>query len=338
MLPPGKIHNYRHTNLLEGAGFIMYYIGIDLGGTNIKAGLVASDGRILSKGNLKTRADRPYQEICADMAALAKEVADRAGVKMSDVAGIGVGSPGMIDSANGVVTYANNLNWRKVPVAAEIHRHTSVNVKVSNDANVAALGEALFGGGKGYDDSILITLGTGVGSGIIIGKKIVEGNKSAGGEAGHMVIRTGGIKCTCGRRGCFEAYASATALVRMTKEAMLKNKDSEMWQVSSGNIEFAGGQTAFLAEERGDKAATAVLKKYINYLGEGIINLINTLRPQAVILGGGVCAAGERLLEPLRKQIKKYSYGGKYGPETQLNTATLGNDAGLVGAAALWMD
>ena len=315
----------------------MYYIGIDLGGTNIKAGLVDADGKILIKESVKTNPQRPYREICADMADLAKKVAEDAGVKLHNIEGIGVGSPGIVDSATGKVVYANNIKWVNVPLAEEIHKHIGLPVKASNDANVAALGEALFGGGKGYKDSVLLTLGTGVGSGIVINKKIVEGYKSAGGEAGHMVVRAGGPRCTCGRRGCFEAYASATGLARMTKEEMNKDKQSAMWEICGGNTENVTGKTAFTAMKQGDTAGAKVVSKYIKFLGEGIVNIINTLRPEVVILGGGVCAEGDYLLTPLNKFIRKYSYGGKYGPPTKLLTATLGNDAGLVGAAALWM-
>ena len=315
----------------------MYYIGIDLGGTNIKAGVVDGGGKILYKDSVKTQAERPYQEVCRDMAALAKDVAAKAGIDFADVAGIGVGSPGTVDSEKGVVVCAYNLKWAQVPLAEELQKRTGLSVKAGNDANVAALGEALFGGGKEYSDSILLTLGTGVGGGIIIGKKIVEGFKSAGGEAGHMVIRAGGQPCTCGRRGCLEAYASATALVRMTKDAMLKDTESLMWALCGGDIVNAGGATAFKAMKDGDKTAAAVVRKYIKFLGEGIVNFINVLRPEAVILGGGVCAEGEYLLAPLRKFIKRYSFGSKFNPQTKLVTAELGNDAGIVGAAALWL-
>ena len=315
----------------------MFYIGIDLGGSNIKAGAVDADGKILAKGSVKTQAERPYEEICADMAALAKDVAAKAGIPLEDVKGIGVGAPGIIDSENGVVVYSCNFRQSDIPLAGEIQKHTGLPVRVGNDANAAALGEALFGGGKSYDDSVLLTLGTGVGGGVIIGKKIVEGFKSAGGEVGHMVIRAGGQPCNCGRRGCFEAYASATALVRMTKEAMLKDTGSLMWALCGGDIVNAGGQTAFTAMKQGDRTGKSVVRKYIKYLGEGIVNLINILRPEAVILGGGVCAEGEYLLAPLRKFIKKHSYGSKYIPQTKLSAAELGNDAGIVGAASLWI-
>jgi len=315
----------------------MYYIGIDLGGTSVKAGVIDGNGNILAKDSVKTRAAKPYVEICADMAALAKKVADEAGVKLCDIAGIGVGAPGIIDSARGVVTYSCNFNWAKVPIAAEIQKHTGLPVKAANDANAAALGEALFGGGKGYGDSVLLTLGTGVGSGIIIGGKIAEGFMSAGGEGGHIVIRSGGAPCACGRRGCFETYASATGLIRLTKEAMQKTADSVMWKLCRGDINNAGGKTAFTAMKQGDKPGAAVVRKYIKYLGEGIVNIINLLRPEAIILGGGICAEGEYLLAPLRKFVKKYTYGGKYIPQTKLVTARLENDAGIVGAAALFM-
>ena len=211
-------------------------------------------------------------------------------------------------------------------------------VRVVNDANAAAYGEAVYGAGKAYKDSIFLTLGTGIGSGIILGGKLYEGSMGAGAEAGHMVIQVGGVPCGCGRKGCFEQYASALALIRDTKKAMFEDKESAMWELTGRDPEKVDGKTAFAAAKAGDAAAQTVVKNYIMYLGEGILNLVNIFRPEAIILGGGVCNEGEYLLAPLRKYIAERLYVGSDRVPLALNRAALGNDAGIYGALAFAMD
>ncbi len=309
-----------------------YYAGIDLGGTFIKCGIVDENGNILVKDQIPTGKDRPYEEIAADMAALVRRLAESAGIEESDLRAAGIGSPGTVNSKKGVIIYANNLQWKNVPLGGAVAEALGVPVFVTNDANAAALGESFAGAAKGYESSIFVTLGTGVGGGIILDGKLFEGNRSAGAEIGHMVIRAGGEKCTCGRRGCFEAYASATALIRQTKEAMKKNPGSALWKVCP-DIEQVNGKTPFDALQTGDKTAERVIKKYVTWLAEGLANLANVFRPNAIVLGGGVCAAGDALLEPLRRKMNRLLYGGtKYAP-VPIVIASLGNDAGLVGAA-----
>lgn len=309
-----------------------YYAGIDLGGTFIKCGIVDENGNILVKDQIPTGKDRPYEEIAADMAALVRRLAESAGIEESDLRAAGIGSPGTVNSKKGVIIYANNLQWKNVPLGGAVAEALGVPVFVTNDANAAALGESFAGAAKGYESSIFVTLGTGVGGGIILDGKLFEGNRSAGAEIGHMVIRAGGEKCTCGRRGCFEAYASATALIRQTKEAMKKNPGSALWKVCP-DIEQVNGKTPFDALQTGDKTAERVIKKYVTWLAEGLANLANVFRPNAIVLGGGVCAAGDALLEPLRRKMNRLLYGGsKYAP-VPIAIASLGNDAGLVGAA-----
>lgn len=309
-----------------------YYAGIDLGGTFIKCGIVDEDGKILIKEKIPTGKDRPYAEIAGDMAELVSALAKRAGVPAGGLTAAGIGSPGTIDSTKGTIVYNNNLGWKKVPLAAEVKKRLGVSVFVTNDANAAALGESFAGAAKQYSSSIFVTLGTGVGGGIIIGGKLFEGNRSAGAEIGHMVIRMGGEKCTCGRKGCLEAYASATALIRQTRHAMEKNRESALWKIAP-TLEEVDGKTAFDGMRAGDAAAERVVKNYISYLAEGLANLANIFRPEAIVLGGGVCAEGEALLTPLRRRVNRLLYGGtKYAP-VELLTASLGNDAGLVGAA-----
>lgn len=305
-----------------------YYAGIDLGGTFIKCGIVDETGKLLVKDKIPTKKERSHEAIAKDMANFALKLAEKAGVKL---AAAGIGSPGSIDSHNGVVVYNNNLAWSDVPLAEEVKAVAGVPVCVLNDANAAALGEQFCGAGKKFRDVIFVTLGTGVGGGIIIDGMLFEGNKSAGAEIGHAVIRMGGEKCTCGRKGCFEAYASATALIRQTKRAMEKHPESALWGIC--DFDKVDGKTAFDGMREGDKTATQVVKAYVGYLAEGITNLCNEFRPEAILLGGGVCAEGDTLLEPLKKLVNKYIYGKEGYAPVELLTASLGNDAGLFGAA-----
>ena len=309
-----------------------YYAGLDLGGTFVKGGIVDEEGNILVKDKIPTGKERPYEEIAKDMAELAAELAKRANVPAGALAAAGIGSPGLIDSGKGIVVYNNNLGWKKAALAAEVKKYLGVPVYVTNDANAAALGESFAGAAKQYGSSLFVTLGTGVGGGIIIDGKLFEGNRSAGAEIGHMVIRMGGEKCTCGRKGCFEAYASATALIRQTQNAMRKAPESILWKLAP-TPEEVDGKTAFDGLRAGDKTAEKVVNAYIGYLAEGLANLANIFRPEAIVLGGGVCAEGETLLAPLRRKMNRLVYAGtKYAPVLLL-TASLGNDAGLVGAA-----
>ena len=316
---------------------IKYYIGIDLGGMSAKAGILDDRGVMLYQKRCPTEPEDPPEKTAADLAGLVLSMAEEYGIKREDVYAVGVGSPGIIDSRRGVVVNWSNFGWKDVPLADLISSHLGIPVFVTNDANAAALGEARFGSGKSYADSVMITLGTGVGGGIVIDGKLVEGYRSAGGELGHTVIRQGGIKCTCGRRGCFERYASATALKRDTEAAMLRHRDSLMWEYAP-KVEDISGKTAFEAARKGDKAAKKIVKDYIRSLGEGIANIVNLLRPQVVIVGGGVSNEGEALLRPVRKFVYKNILAPNDYAPLEIVRASLGNDAGMFGAAAYAMD
>lgn len=307
----------------------MYQIGIDIGGTSIKAGLV-SDGRIISWKSVPTDTDAGADKIIGDIAQMVNALKDDAGDKI--ITGVGIGCPGAVNSCTGMVDHAYNLKWDYVPLGERMQKLTGYPTRVCNDANAAALGEAKYGAGKAYQNSVFITIGTGIGSGIIIDGRLYEGNQSKGAEIGHVVIKSGGEPCTCGRRGCFEAYSSATALIRDTTRAMLKDPDSKLWTVSP-DIDKVNGKTVFDAMLMDDKTAQGVFDNYIRMLGEGLVNIINALRPEAIILGGGVCAQGDVLLVPLKKYIAKYAFGE--GPHVGLHIASLKNDAGIIGAAAL---
>lgn len=312
----------------------MVRIGIDLGGTNIVAGVMDDHYQLLAKAKCKTNASRPAREIVTDMARMAREAAEKAGVSMSEVAHVGVGSPGTCNAANGIVEYANNLGFDHVPIKAWLEEDLHIPVSIENDANAAALGEALAGAARGARSCVCITLGTGVGGGIILDGKVYSGFNYAGAELGHMVIMVDGEDCTCGRQGCWEAYASATALVRQTRRAMEAHPDSTMWKIA-GSLDNVDGRTAFDGMRAGDEAASQVVENYVHYVACGLINVINIFQPEVLCIGGGICKEGETLLKPIREYIFQERYSKFCEQQTRLCVAELGNDAGVIGAACL---
>ena len=312
-----------------------YYIGIDLGGTFIKGGIVNENGEILLCDKTPTEVEKGDRGVAQNIARLALDLLARLGLTTSDVEGLGIGSPGMIDSARGNVIYANNLGWENFMIGEELSSMLDgIPVKIGNDANVAALGEVKFGAAKNHSSAIMITLGTGVGGGIVIDGKLVEGNLGAGAELGHTVIVHGGEQCSCGRKGCFEAYSSATALIRDTRRAMEAHPDSKMWEI--GSLDAVNGKTVFDYAPI-DAYAQAVVDSYIEHLACGLINYANIFRPEVILLGGGVCAQGDNLIKPLQAIMDKEIYAGDKGPRVPILIAELENSAGLLGAAALLM-
>lgn len=309
----------------------MYCVGVDIGGMSIKAGVVDKDGKILKKGKVVTDVEAGEHKIINDIGRLVQSLVD---TNDREFVGIGIGCPGAVNSSTGVVDKAYNLKWTNVALAEELARMVNKPIKVSNDANVAALGETIYGVGRMYTDTVFLTLGTGVGGGLVLNGKLYEGNESKGAELGHMVLVVDGEQCTCGRRGCMEAYCSASALIRDTKKAMMENRDSEMWKFSP-TLDDVDGKTAFECSKNGDKAACAVVDNYVKYLGEGMLNFANIFRPQAIILGGGVCAQGDYLIYKLKDYCKDRNYGFYGMPRFDILVAQLGNDAGIIGAAAL---
>ena len=318
----------------------MYTIGIDLGGTNIAVGLCDDALKIIDKDSVPTLADRPGEEIVADMAALTKKIIERNGLSLSDVEYVGIATPGTANSKTGVVEYANNLPFKNFPISELFIKALPVNkVIIDNDANAAALGEALAGAAKDTKSSVMITLGTGVGGGIILDGKIYSGGLNcSGAEIGHTVISVGGRQCSCGRRGCFEAYSSATALTSFTKEKMheleLLGVDSLLFEEAEKEGKISA-RTAFNAAKRGDTYAQGLVDDYVTYLAAGITNVINVFQPEVVSIGGGVSGEGENLLAPLRKIVNIEQYTRDNPVKAKLVKAVLGNDAGIVGAAGL---
>lgn len=314
----------------------MYYIGIDVGGMSIKGGLCTADGKIACKAVVETHVYNASYSISEDIKLLIDNLMADANITIKDIVGIGIGHPGSIDSKGGVVRYSNNIAMENVPVVAELKASFDVPIFINNDANCAGLGEAKFGSGKGASDVVFITLGTGVGSGIIIDGKLFEGRECAGAEAGHMVICSDGNICNCGRRGCWETYASASGLIRQTKEAMEQSPDSIMHKIAAREGKVSG-KTAFDAAKAGDDAGETVVNRYISYISEGLINIANIFRPELMIIGGGVSHEGAYLTDKLNSLMKQFNFGAKHNPSVTVTTASLGNDAGILGAASLVM-
>lgn len=314
----------------------MIAIGIDIGGMSIKGAAVDSNGRVYEKFSMPFIKGEPGEETIRKLAEIVKEYIAANGLE-NKIVGIGLGSPGTLDIKNGIVNYANNLGWENLHVADIFHEILPYPVRLTNDANAASLGEAKYGAGKSYDSIIMLTLGTGVGGGIIINGKLYEGNEGKGAELGHSVIVVDGEQCTCGRKGCLETYASATALIRETKKAMHSNRRSLMWKVCP-DIDLVGGKVPFEAAKQGDKTAIDVLDNYIKYLGEGILNFCNIFRPNVIVLSGGIANAGDYLFDRVNKYIKDRNYGYKMTPEVKVVPAELGYDSGKIGAAALFFD
>ena len=314
---------------------MQYYVGIDLGGTNIKAGVVTSEGVILNKKSIKTTADRPMEDIVSDMGRLASEVIAEAGLSRTDVVAIGIGSPGTPDNKTGYLVYSNNLPFNMTPMRKLIREIIDLPVYINNDANCAAMAESVAGAAKGAADSVTITLGTGIGSGVIINNRIFSGFNQAGAEFGHTTIVAGGVPCTCGRRGCFESYGSASALIRMTKEAAAANPASQINELIALKDGKVNAKIAFDAMRMGDSVATQVIETYIEYLSDGLANVINAYMPEILVIGGGVCNEGDPLLIPLREKTMSKPYFGPGVRKTEIRLAKMGNDAGIVGAAMM---
>lgn len=308
------------------------YIGIDLGGTNIAVGVVSENGEILIQDSVPTNSERPTTEIVKDMAELSKSLIAKLGKSEADIKAVGIGCPGTIDFDKGEVVYSNNIKMEHFPLAEEFRKLLDLPVKVDNDANCAAMGEYIVNG-NGAKNFMLITLGTGVGGGLIINGEMFRGFNGAATEAGHMTLVSGGEMCTCGKAGCWEAYASVTALIRQTKTAMEENPNSLMNELAKKDGKVSG-RTAFEAAKAGDEAAKAVVSQYAKYVADGIVSMENILQPEIIAIGGGISREGEYLLEPVKKYVSENGYN-KFMPKTKIVTAKLFNDAGIIGAAMI---
>ena len=302
-----------------------YFIGVDIGGTNLKAGVVDAEGRIVGEASVPTGADRPQDVVLEDILGAVSKAVEASGVSMKEIRAVGMGSPGLIDYVTGTVVYNNNLGWRDFHICEKMSEALGMPARLENDADAAALGEVVSGSAKGAKSAMIITLGTGVGSGYVLDGKIFRGC-----EFGHMVIAYGGRKCTCGRHGCFEAYCSATGLINMTKEAIAEHPSSTMAEIA-GREGTVSGHTVFVAAEQGDSVAEHIIDEYTGYLAGGLANLVNGLQPEVISIGGGIGKQGERLLVPLRGKVADEVYKGI--PVPKIVSCTLGYKAGLIGAA-----
>ncbi len=310
-------------------------IGIDLGGTGIKIGILNREYDILAQTTIPTRAERPFEEVVADMGHASRKLLQDHDYELKDCLGAGIGSPGTIDSQNGVVLYSNNIRWDNVPLAAELGKYLPVPVYVNNDANCAALGETVKGAAKGCRNAIFLTLGTGVGGGIVMNGRIFEGGHPGGAELGHIRIASEGRRCTCGRDDCLEAYASATALIEDARNMAKRFPNSVLWKLCGQDLEQMDAKMPFDAAQTGDTCGQALVERYIQYLADGITDLANIFRPDIIALGGGICAQGKKLTDPLNRYLKEKCFGASVSYVPEVVTAKNGNNAGIIGAAAL---
>ncbi len=310
----------------------MIGIGVDIGGTSVKIGLVNNEGEILDKITFNTPKD--FYELVNAIKNNTYSILKNSNLSISDICGIGIGCPGLIDS-NGVVVSSSNFEFKNAPLKGELTKRFRTNISVCNDANASTLAEKEFGIAKEYNNVIFLTLGTGVGGGIILNNELFNGGDNSGVELGHFTLNYNGKKCGCGRKGCFEQYASANALINQTKELMLKNKQSVLWKIVSNDINKVNGKTAFDGAKKGDETAKKIIDRYVEYLSNGIMSLFNVYRPEIFIIGGGLSAQGSYLTDKIYNYCKKYHFGYEGVKPPIITTALLGNDAGIIGAYAL---
>lgn len=314
----------------------MYRIGIDFGGTNIAVGLVDGNMNIIEKKSRPTLLGRDVDLMVKDMAEICLELLESNGITLSDLESIGIASPGTINSSTGEVESYHAMGMVNYPMRKKLSSFLNFdNIKLANDANAAAYAEALAGSAKGSSEVVMITLGTGVGGGLILGGKIYEGFNFSAGELGHIVIVKDGEPCPCGRHGCWEQYSSATGLIRQTKREMEANPSCLLWQVCGGDINKVNGKTVFDARDLGDESAQKVIDNYYSYLALGLTNIVNIFQPEILCIGGGICGQGEALREPIEKLVMAEQYAKSTPNKTKIVIASLGNDAGIIGAAML---
>lgn len=315
----------------------MYAVGVDIGGMSMKCGLVNEKGEVVDREIVKTHLGDPYEKTIKELCDGIKVLLKRNFLSTSDINGVGIGVPGAVNIKKGTVDSSANLKWYNVPLVELVTKGVGRQARITNDANAAVLGEARFGFKWKYPDVVMLTLGTGVGGGLIVDGRLYEGNEGKGAELGHITLVLDGRPCGCGRRGCAEQYASATALMRLTREAMEDHKESIMWKMCDNDINKVTGAVPFAAEREGDIAGKEVVDTYIKYLGETILNFNNIFRPNAFILSGGVAKQGENLINKLKEYCAKQNWGYENTPEPELLIAKLGYDSGIIGAASLYL-
>ncbi|WP_317367789.1 ROK family protein [uncultured Tyzzerella sp.] len=311
----------------------MYYIGIDLGGTTIKGGIVTEDGKIIKSKSVPTLPEREDSQIVKSMAMLALELINEEGIDIKDVHSIGIGAPGLIDSKNKVIVASSNINFNNTNIGQEMKKHLDLPVYLENDANCATIAEFVCGSMKGYDSGVMFTIGTGVGGGVILNGKMSKGSYLGEGELGHIIVDyTGGTYCGCGQKGCLETFCSANAMIKYAKQILENEKNSKILELAD-SFEEINAKNIFDAYDLKDDVATKVVERFNTYLAIGIVNIVNIFRPGVISIGGGASARGELLTKPIEEIAQKMIYGN--GFETKIVPATLGNDAGIIGAAMI---
>ena len=312
----------------------MVYIGIDVGGTGIQMGVVDEKGHIIAKGGIVTRTDIPFEDQIKAMADCALETLEKSGYTMDDLKSVGIGIPGIAEPATGVVPFCTNLGWVNVPLKETFQKYINKPLFIDNDATVAGLAESVAGVSAGTHSSVFLTLGTGVGAGIVLGGKVWSGFHGVGSEVGHMILEIDGEPCSCGNRGCLERYTSATAIIRMAREAVAKHPESMIMTLCEGDPAKINAKMVFDAAREGDEQGKKIFRRYASYLGQAIANIVNFLDPEVIVLGGGVSKAGSFLLDAVRAEAPKYCVY-KAMPISRIELAELGPDAGIIGAAML---
>lgn len=312
------------------------YIGVDIGGTNITAGIIDQKGNLLYKDSIETNKESSFDIIVKNIYKLILDLLKETNTKIDNVLSIGLGSPGLSKKEEGIVAFANNLDWYNVPLRSELRKYFDIPIYIENDANTAALAESMVGACKGFENSITLTLGTGLGSGIILNGKPYSGVHGVGSELGHIIVHVNGIQCTCGAKGCLERYASATSLIREGRLAASNNKESLIFKKVNGDLDKITAKTVIDSAKENDKDANDIFDGFVNYLAMGIISIINSIDPSIIALGGGVAKAGDFLLRPLKAKVSENIFY-KSEPYAEIVLAELGNDAGVIGAAMLGM-
>lgn len=311
----------------------MYYIGIDLGGTTIKGGVVTEDGKITSTISMPTLPEREGEEIIKDIAVLSKRLIEENNLNLDDIKCIGIGSPGLIDSKNKIVVTSSNINFHNINVETEMKKYIDLPIYLENDANCATIAEFVCGSMKGCKNAIMLTVGTGVGGGVIVDSKMCKGTFLGEGELGHMIVDySSNVVCGCGQIGCLETFASSNSIIDYAKQLLKDEKESEILKIA-GSVENINAKAVFDAYDLKDEIATKVIERFNTYMAIGIVNLVNIFRPDVICIGGGASARGEKLTSPIEKVAQNMIYGNSL--QTKLVPATLGNDAGIIGAAMI---
>lgn len=314
---------------------VKHYLGLDVGGTNMVAGVVDSHLRLIEKVSIPTRANKSVEIIVSDMVKVTEEVIKKSHLSIEDFESWGIGMPSCINPKTHLLVHANCFGWKNIPIYDYLNGCLPLPINIENDANCAAFGEKIAGVGQNYDNMLMLTLGTGVGGGIIIDRKIYSGADGMGAELGHSKLVYDGKRCTCGQKGCMEAYCSSTALIRESRKAIESGKKTLLHDYCEGNMDNLNGRIIFKAMHEGDNVAKEIIDNYINHLAAGISTLITIFRPEVIVLGGGISHSGNFLFDKLNSKLHEVTFGGSEIGVPPVIPAKLGNDAGIIGAALL---